>query len=86
MRAKALLLLAVFLGGGTSFPGLDALLHHGRDADSFGHLTHVEPAGGCPTHAGHCTLGRTAPGSGATCPPAGAIHPDTLARGTPERA
>jgi len=85
MRAKALLLLAVFLGAVTSFPSLDALLHHGREADSFGNFTHVEPAGGCPSHAGHCTLGRTAPGSGADCPQAGAVHPETLAGVTGER-
>ena len=63
-RAKAFLLLAVFLSAGTSLPGLDALLyHHGGEVDRS--QSHIEPAGGCLDHAGHCVLGRTASGSGA---------------------
>lgn len=63
-QVKAFLLLAVFLSAGTSLPGLDALLyHHGAELDRS--QSHVEPAGGCLDHAGHCGLGRTASGSGA---------------------
>jgi hypothetical protein len=64
-RLVAWLLLAVFLGAGTTLPGPDALLHHWRaQADEY--RTYVEPAGGCGTHAEKCTLGRTATGAGAT--------------------
>lgn len=60
IRAKALLLLLVFLAAGTSLPSLDSLLFH-QDADHPSRsLTHVEPAGGCLDHAEHCVLGRTA--------------------------
>jgi hypothetical protein len=64
LRAKAFLLLAVFLSAGTSLPSLDALAYH--SATEFDRVqSHVEPAGGCLDHSGHCVLGRTASGSGA---------------------
>jgi hypothetical protein len=62
-RSIALLLFAVFLGAGTTLPGADALLFHG-DATAE-HRPHIEPAGGCTSHADDCTLGRTATGAGA---------------------
>jgi hypothetical protein len=65
IQAKALLLLTVFLSAGTSLPSLDALAHHGIDKSSERSRTHVEPAGGCLSHADGCSLGRTASGSGA---------------------
>jgi len=65
LRAKAFLLLAVFLAAGTSLPSLDALAyHHGATALERSQ-SHVEPAGGCLSHSDHCSLGRTASGSGA---------------------
>lgn len=58
------LLLALFLGAGTTLPGADALLHHwlGQPKDVG---LHIEPAGGCASHSEQCTLGRTATGAGA---------------------
>jgi hypothetical protein len=61
-RVRAWLLLALFLGAGTSLPSLDALLFH-LHPDPLASRVHVEPAGGCTAHAEHCTLGRTPPGS-----------------------
>ncbi|MGH7513062.1 MAG: hypothetical protein ACREOQ_09080 [Gemmatimonadales bacterium] len=61
-RVRAWLLLALFLGAGTSLPSADALLHH-LHPDPFTGRVHVEPAGGCTAHSDHCTLGRTPPGS-----------------------
>src|SRR6476660_3395414 len=74
-RVRAWLLLALFLGAGTSLPSADALLHH-LHPDPFAGRVHVEPTGGCAAHSDHCTLGtctsavrRTIPG-GRTGPPA----------------
>jgi hypothetical protein len=64
-QAKALLLLLVFLAAGTSLPSLDALVHHGKASEETRSQSHIEPAGGCASHSGHCALGRGAPGSGA---------------------
>jgi hypothetical protein len=64
-RAKALLLLAVFLSAGTSLPSLDALAYHHGTTDIERSQSHIEPAGGCLSHSDHCSLGRTASGSGA---------------------
>jgi len=64
VRVRSLSLLLVFLAAGTSLPSLDSLLFHGDPAESRGRI-HVEQAGGCPDHAGHCVLGRTATGAGA---------------------
>jgi hypothetical protein len=64
-RLSAILLLVVFLGAGSSLPSLDALLYHEHGPDRMAGLAHVEPAGGCTSHAEHCTLGLTAPGSSA---------------------
>ncbi len=68
IRLKAAFLLAVFLAAGTSLPSLDALAYHGESEGSERSRTHVEPAGGCLSHADHCALGRTATGSGAGLP------------------
>ena len=65
IQAKALLLLLVFLAAGTSLPSLDALTHHGSATEETRSQSHIEPAGGCASHSGHCALGRSAPGSGA---------------------
>jgi len=64
-RLRAWLLLVLFLSAGTSLPGADALLNH-QHAESF--RVHFDPAGGCASHADHCTLGRTPPGSSAAVP------------------
>ena len=64
-RSIALLLFAVFLGAGTTLPGADALLFHSGDTGTAEHQPHIEPAGGCASHADDCTLGRTASGAGA---------------------
>lgn len=63
-RLVAFLLLAVFLGSGTTLPGPDALLYH-WSGTSEEHRAHVEPAGGCTSHTEQCTLGRTATGAAA---------------------
>ena len=73
LRARALLLLAVFLGAGTSLPSLDALVYHTAGPDVRGATVHLEPAGPCPNHAAHCELGRTAAGSSAV-----GVHPAVL--------
>ena len=65
IQAKALLLLLVFLTAGTSLPSLDALTHHANAAEETRSQSHIEPAGGCTSHSGHCALGRSAPGSSA---------------------
>jgi hypothetical protein len=66
-RFRALLLLALFLGAGTSLPGLDAVLYH-RHPDRRADEIHFDPAGGCGGHADHCTLSRTPPGSRSVLP------------------
>lgn len=68
-RPKALLLLAVFLSAGTSLPSLDALWYHHGGAEVARSQSHVEVAGGCLDHSGHCVLGRTATGSGGDTTP-----------------
>ncbi len=74
-RPIAALLLAVFLGAGTTLPGPDALLHHGspRAGERLG--SHIEPAGGCASHTDSCTLGRTATGAGAVLAHASVARP-----------
>lgn len=63
-RLLAFLLLAVFLGAGTTVPGPDVLFHHlNGQAEQL--RTHLDPAGGCGGHAEKCTLGRAATGTGA---------------------
>lgn len=86
-RSIALLLLAVFVGAGTTLPGADALLFHWGEPGTADHRGHIEPAGGCASHADDCTLGRTASGAGARLahaavvrvePPAGAsVEPNS---------
>ena len=79
LRLRALLLLGVFLGAGTTLPSLDALMHHwGRSAPRA--ERHLEPAGGCVGHAEHCNLGRTAPGTGAVQTMAAAVRIEPSAR------
>jgi hypothetical protein len=68
-KAKASLLLTVFLSAGTSLPSLDGLLFHQEGGHPARSQAHVEPAGGCLDHAEHCVLGRTATGSGAIATP-----------------
>jgi hypothetical protein len=70
---KAFLLLAVFLAAGTSLPSVDAVFYHIHSAETVRSQAHVEPAGGCLDHSGHCELARTASGSGAIAAPAGEI-------------
>ena len=67
-RLVSLLLLAVFLGAGTTVPGPDALLYHWGDAGAEQSRAHIESAGGCGSHVEHCTLGRTAAGDAASLP------------------
>ncbi len=62
-RSVALLLLAVFLGAGSSLPSLDALLFHWHAGAQTVERPHIEPAGGCSSHAEHCTLGQSGPGA-----------------------
>ena len=64
-QANAFLLLAIFLSAGTSVPSLDALVYHHGATELDRSQSHVEPAGGCLAHSEHCSLGRTASGSGA---------------------
>ena len=77
LQIRAFLLLAVFLSAGTSLPGLDALFHHSLGAD-IGTQSHVEVAGGCVDHAGHCSLGRSASGSNAVAAVAGPVESEPL--------
>ena len=63
--AKAFLLLAVFLSAGTSLPSMDALVYHQGATELDRSQSHLEPAGGCLNHTDHCSLGRSASGSGA---------------------
>jgi hypothetical protein len=65
IQAKAFLLLTTFLSAGTSLPSLDALAYHHEEIGSERSRPHVDPAGGCPSHADDCSLGRNAPGSNA---------------------
>jgi hypothetical protein len=57
-RLQALVLSLVFLGGGTSLPGLDVLLFH-LHGERSRTTEHVEPAGGCTSHDGHCALAQS---------------------------
>jgi hypothetical protein len=66
-RIRAFLLLALFLGAGTSLPGLDAVLYH-HHPERQPDQVHYDPAGGCGGHADHCTLSRTPPGSQSVLP------------------
>jgi hypothetical protein len=63
LQVKAFFLLLVFLTAGTSLPSLDALTHHANAAGETRSQSHIEPAGGCASHSGHCALGRVAPNS-----------------------
>lgn len=74
---RGVFLLAVFLSAGTSLPSLDAVLHHSGSVE-LGSGSHVEVAGGCVDHAGHCELGRTPPGSNAVAGLTGPTHNEPL--------
>ena len=63
-RFRALILLLLFVGGGTSLPALDVLLFH-LHGERSRTTAHVEPAGGCTSHDGHCGVGCPATASGA---------------------
>jgi hypothetical protein len=76
-RLISLLLLTVFLGAGTTLPGPDVLVHHWGVGQN--QRAHIEPAGGCSSHAGHCTLGRTATGAGASIADAPVLRTEPLA-------
>lgn len=78
-RLAALLLLATFLGAGTTLPGPDALFHH-WSGQPESHRTHVEPAGGCTSHTEQCTLGRSATGASAELALAPAVRAAAVER------
>jgi len=63
-RLRALFLTILFLGGGTSLPGLDLFLFHLR-GESKRVSTHIESTSGCASHDGHCGIGCPASASGA---------------------
>ena len=78
LRAKAFLLLTIFLSAGTSLPSLDSLVYHHSAAELDRSQTHVEPAGGCLSHSDHCSLGRSASGSGAVGTPSSVTRLDPV--------
>jgi len=78
LRAKAFLLLAVFLSAGTSLPSLDALVYHHSPTELARSQSHFEPAGGCLSHSDHCSLGRGASGSGAVGTPCSVTRLDPV--------
>jgi hypothetical protein len=63
-RCHALLLTLIFLGGGTSLPSLDVLFFH-LHGEASRSSVHIEPANGCSSHVGHCSIGCPATASGA---------------------
>jgi len=87
-RLLALLLLAVFLGAGTTVPGPDALLYHWHANGAEPARPHIEAAGGCASHLESCTLGRAAAGASATvaADPGILLHPGTVDRAGPRPA
>ncbi|MEP7226483.1 MAG: hypothetical protein ABI785_03905 [Gemmatimonadales bacterium] len=82
LRLKAFLLLAVFLSAGTSLPSLDAVVYHSAVHPDRSQI-HIEPAGGCLSHADHCGLARTASGSGAVATLHSAIRVQPVTRPAP---
>jgi hypothetical protein len=77
LQIKAFLLLLAFLSSGTTLPSLDAIIYHSGSSE-LETRSHVEVAGGCVDHAGHCELGRTPPGSNAVAALAGPVHSEPL--------
>ena len=77
LQIRAFLLLLVFLSSGTALPSLDAIVYHNGSAD-VGSRSHVEVPGGCVDHTGHCSLGRTAPGSNAVAALGGPVHREAI--------
>jgi hypothetical protein len=55
-RLRALFLLLLFLGGGTSLPSLDVLLFHNH-GEASRIVSHIETSDGCASHVGHCGVG-----------------------------
>lgn len=55
-RLRALFLILLFLGGGTSLPSLDVLLFHSHGETSQA-VAHIETSNGCTSHVGHCGVG-----------------------------
>jgi hypothetical protein len=80
---KAFLLLAVFLSAGTSLPSLDAVVYHSA-TNLDRSQSHVESAGGCLSHSDHCTLGRTASGSGAVATWRGITRVEPVSKPAPQ--
>jgi hypothetical protein len=60
-RIFALLLLTVFVTGGTVLPGLDAALYHRTARRAIASPCALTDAGAALDHAERCTLGRIAP-------------------------
>jgi hypothetical protein len=55
-RLSAVFFLAFFVGSGIALPAADELLYHaGRDSAPAG-VAHLDPVGGCGSHAEHCVL------------------------------
>jgi hypothetical protein len=84
-RLTALLLLAVFLGAGTTLPGADALLFHWDATGGEQSGTHVEAAGGCASHLERCALGRAAVGGTALLAAAPVVRVQPEAAGAEPR-
>jgi hypothetical protein len=83
MQVNAIALLAIFLSAGTSLPTLDALVYHHQAAEVGKWHSHLEPAGGCVDHGGHCSLGRTAAGSGAVAALTGEVRDQEPSQASP---
>jgi hypothetical protein len=75
------LLLAAFLAAGPGVPALDVLLFHLHASSGEVGQAHVEPAGGCASHAGHCSLARIASGSAPTAVEGGTPSAEPAGRG-----
>jgi hypothetical protein len=81
-RLYAVLFLAFFVGSGIALPAADELLYHaGRDSAPAG-IAHLDPVGGCGSHAEHCVLAsfrsvRSLASVGHQLPPVQAATSDT---------
>ncbi|HXE57565.1 MAG TPA: hypothetical protein VNK43_06155 [Gemmatimonadales bacterium] len=84
-RLRALVLLLAFLATGTSLPGLDALLYHWQSAEAPTGLPHLEEAGNCHGHDGHCALGGSLPTARGAEPAAGIARSGAAAFAPPPR-
>jgi len=54
-RLHAVLLLGLFAGGGIGLPVVDGFLYH-SGVHSAPDPVHIDPPGGCGSHAEHCAL------------------------------